>query len=113
MWKVIFILFLIAHGVIHIADVATRKTHSGLFGGTKALSWALALAAAVVLIVSGAGLWMTADWWRVAALGGMALSMLWMILFFDVQNLPIMAVNTAVIISIAALSWPSVDTLGA
>ena len=66
MWKVMFILFLIAHGVVHIADVATRKIHSGLVGGTTTLRWTLALAAAVVLIVSGAGLWMTADWWRVA-----------------------------------------------
>ncbi len=113
MWKVIFIVFLIAHGIIHIADVATRKAHSGLFGGTKALSFALALTAAGVLIVSGVGLWMTADWWRVAAVAGMAMSMLWMILFFDVQNLPIMTVNIALIISITALSWPSVETIGA
>jgi hypothetical protein len=113
MWKVVLIVLLIAHGVVHIADVATEKNKSWLFGDARALAWVMAALAAGFLVASGAGLWTNAGWWRSAAVLGMALSVLWMSTFFELSYLPIVALNIALIIGIAALSWPSVDTVGA
>jgi sulfite exporter TauE/SafE len=71
-----------------------------------------ALAATVLLIAAGLGLWADADWWRPAAVAGLATSLGLMIVYFDRWFLFIEAVNAALIVGILWLSWPSPAMVG-
>jgi hypothetical protein len=124
MWRFIFIAFLIAHGLVHIVmwvlvpKPAPEKaapfdaSYSWLFGQQKALAATVAAATAVVLVIAGIGLWAHADWWRGAAVIGLAGSFLLMVAYFHPWFIPIETVNAALIASILWLSWPTETMVG-
>jgi low affinity Fe/Cu permease len=92
-WRFVFIAFLIAHGGVHVAIWAppTPKdknapfypSHSWLLGNQKGSAVALALAAAALLVAAGIGLWGNAEWWRVVAVVGLAVSLGLMVVYFQ------------------------------
>jgi hypothetical protein len=88
-------------------------SYSWLLGNQKALAATVAAATAVVLGAAGFGLWAHADWWRAAAVVGLAASFLLMVVYFTPWFIFIEGVNAALIGSILWLSWPSEALVGA
>jgi hypothetical protein len=125
MWRFIFIAFLIAHGLIHVAmwvfvpkpapgkEAPFDASYSWLLGNQRALAATVAAATAAVLVVAGIGLWGHADWWRAVAVIGLAASFLLMVVYFTPWFIFIEGVNAALIGSILWLSWPSETMVGA
>jgi len=121
MWRFVFIAFLIAHAAIHLAmwipqpkaDAPFDAGRSWLLGNQRALALVLAVTIAVVLGAAGVGLWVHADWWRTAAVVGLAGSLGLMIPFFQPWFIPIEAVNAALIASLLWLQWPTATMVGA
>jgi hypothetical protein len=125
MWRFIFIAFLIAHGLIHVAmwvlvpkpapgrEAPFDAAYSWLLGDRRALAASVAAVTAAILVVAGLGLWAHADWWRAAAVIGLAASFLLMIVYFTPWFIFIEGINAALVISILWLSWPSKTLVGA
>jgi len=124
MWRFVFIGFLIAHGLIHVAiwvlvpkpapgkEAPFDASHSWLLGDQRALAASLAAATAAILILGGVGLWAHADWWWAAAIIGLTASFLLMVVYFNPWFIFIQAVNVALIASIVWLDWPSKTMVG-
>ena len=123
MWRFLFIGFLIAHGLVHLAiwlmpKPAEQKApfdpdHSWLLGDQKTVAVLLAVTAAVLLVGAGLGLWGAADWWRGVAVVGLVTSFSLMVVYFTPWYLFIEGVNSALIVGIAWLTWPSKSMVGA
>jgi hypothetical protein len=123
MWRFLFIGFLIAHGLVHLAiwlmpkppkeDAPFDPAQSWLLGDQKTVAVVLAMLAAALLLAGGVGLWAHADWWRGMALIGLAISFGLMVLYFSPWYLFIEGVNAALIVGIVWLAWPSPAMVGA
>ena len=122
MLRVVLIVFLIAHGLIHIAIWAPKydpakapfdAAHSWLIGDQRALAKVLAFAAAAILVLAGVALWADAGWWRPTAIVGLGVSTALLLVYFSRWYLFIIAVNLALIISIGWMDWPAKATVGA
>ena len=123
MWRFLFVSFLIAHGLVHLAIWLVPKpaagkapfdvTHSWLLGDLRPLAVFLALVAAALLVGGGVGLWAHAEWWRGVAVVGLAVSFGLMVLYFNPWYLFIETVNAALVVGLAWLSWPSRPMVGA
>lgn len=123
MWRFVFIGFLIAHGLVHLAIwlmpmPAGQKApfdpdHSWLLGDRKTVAVLLAVTAAVLLVGAGLGLWATAGWWRGIAVVGLVTSFSLMVAYFTPWYLFIEGVNAALIVGIVWLTWPSKTMVGA
>lgn len=123
MWRFLFIAFLIAHGLVHLAIWLVPKpadgkapfdvTHSWLIGDVKPVAVLLATVAAVLLVGSGLALWASAEWWRGVAVAGLAVSFGLMVLYFNPWYLFIEVVNAAIVVGLLWLSWPSRSMVGA
>ena len=93
MWRLLFVGFLIAQGLVHLAVWVMPKPKdqraafdpaiSWLFGDQRTLAMTLAFGAAAVLVAAGLGLWVHADWWRPVAVTGLAISFLLMVVYFN------------------------------
>ena len=123
MLRFLFIGFLIAHGLVHLAiwlmpKPAEQKApfdpdHSWLLGDQKTVAVLLAVTAAVLLVGAGLGLWGAVDWWRGVAAVGLVTSFSLMVVYFTPWYLFIEGVNAALIVGIAWLTWPSKTMVGA
>jgi len=120
MWRFLFIAFLLAHGGIHLAmwipqpkaEAPFDAGRSWLLGNQRPLALVLAVATAVILVAAGIGLSTHADWWRAAAVAGLAGSLGLMILFFHTWFLPIQMVYAGLLIGLLWLEWPSEVMVG-
>ena len=112
MWRVLIIAFLFGHGAI-VAAQAIGVPDSWLIGERKVLGLVLTLAAGAAFVIAGGGLWAQAEWWRALAVTGVALSLLFFVVFFQPVILFGMALDAAVIIALAWLSWPTKSMVGA
>ena len=112
MWRFVIIAFLFGHGAI-VAAQATGVPDSWLVGERKALGLTLTLAAGAAFVIAGGGLWAQAEWWRALAVSGAALSLLFFIVYFQPVILFGMALDVAVIVALAWLSWPTKSMVGA
>jgi hypothetical protein len=125
MWRFLFIAFLIAHGLVHLAmwvlvakpapgkEAPFDASYSWLLGSQRALAAAVAVATAAILVSSGIGLWAHADWWRAAAVIGLTASFVLMVVYFNPWFIFIESVNAAMVASIVWLRWPSETMVGA
>jgi len=123
MWRLLFIAFLIAHGLVHLAiwlmpRPAEEKApfdpdHSWLLGNQKTVAVVLAVMAAVLLLAGGLGLWAHAGLWRGVAAIGLAISLGLMVVYFNPWYLFIGAINAALIVGIVWLAWPTKTMVGA
>jgi hypothetical protein len=77
------------------------------------LALTLAFGAAAVLVAAGLGLWVHADWWRSAAVTGLAISFLLMVVYFNPWFLFIEGVNAGLIAGILWFAWPPQTMVGA
>ena len=124
MWWTIGIgLFLLAHGLIHVAiyapptaaDAPFDPGHAWLAGSLRRVRPVLltiAYAYAAALTVAGVGLFAHQDWWQPAAIVGAALSLLLLVLFFNPWITVGVAINVALILVLVQTDWPSAGTLG-
>jgi hypothetical protein len=102
-------LFLIAHGVLHMAIWLPSPTEnfpfnahrSPMFGDVRVAATALAVAAGLAFVVSGGGYLMGQDWWPALALGASAASIVLMLLTFTPWWLVALAIDA----TIAVLAW--------
>jgi len=123
MWRFLFIAFLIAHGLVHLAIWLMPKPpgqkapfdpdHSWLLGDQKTVAVVLAVAAAAMLMAGGSGLWAHADWWRGASVIGLTASFGLMIVYFNPWYVFIEGVNAALIVGMVWLTWPTKTMVGA
>lgn len=123
MWRFLFIGFLIAHGLVHLAiwlmpKPPDQKTpfdpnHSWVLGDQRMIAVVLAVTAAGLLVAGGLGLWAHAGWWRTVAAIGLAASLGLMIVYFNPWYLFIETVNAGLIVGIVWLTWPSRAMVGA
>jgi hypothetical protein len=122
MWRFLFVSFLIAHGLVHLAIWLTPKregaaapfdvNRSWLLGEVKPLAAFLAIAAAVLLVGGGVGLWAQAEWWRGVAVAGLGVSFGLMVLTSNPWYLFIEAVNAGLVASLVWWAWPSKAMVG-
>jgi hypothetical protein len=79
----LLIVFLIAHGLVHVAIWAPKydpekaafdASHSWLVGDQRLLAQVLAFTAAAILVLAGAALWTHGGWWRPTAVVGLSVS---------------------------------------
>jgi hypothetical protein len=111
-WRFLIIAFLFGHGAI-VAAQAIGVPDSWLPGEGKVVGLALTLAAGAAFAVAGGGLWAQAEWWRALAVTGAALSLVFFVVFFQPVILLGMALDVAVIVALAWLSWPTRSMVGA
>jgi hypothetical protein len=99
-------LFLIAHGLIHLAIWLPKSDpkapfdagHSPFAGNVRRLAATLAAAAAVVLAAGGLGLIAGASWWAPAAIAGAAISAVLLLLTFNKWWLIALGINAGIIV---------------
>jgi hypothetical protein len=121
MWRFLFISFLIAHGLVHLAIWLTPEregapfdvNRSWLLGEVKPLAMLVAIVAAVLLVGAGVGLWAHAEWWRGVAVAGLAASFGLIVLTFNPWYAFIEAVNAGLVASLVWWAWPSKAMVGA
>jgi hypothetical protein len=124
MWRILFITFLAAHGLVHIAVWAMPKpadgkeppfdvAHSWLLGDARTLAISLAIVSAALFVVAALGLFGQADWWRTVAVvaGGVSIGL--MTLFFNPWLLAGWGLSAGLIAGIAWFAWPSQTLVGA
>lgn len=94
MWRLIFVAFLVAHGLVHIGVWAMPKpadgkeppfdpAHSWLLGDARTLAISLAAVSAALFVIAALGLLGHADWWRAMAVVASGVSLGLMTLFFN------------------------------
>lgn len=99
-------LFLIAHGLIHLAIWLPRPDskapfdagHSPFAGNVRRLAAAVAVAAAVMLAAGGLGLIGGASWWAPVTITGAAISAALLLLTFNKWWLIALGINAAIIV---------------
>lgn len=99
-------LFLIAHGLVHLAIWLPRPDakapfdvgHSPFVGEVRRLAVALAVAAAAVLGLAGLGVLVAAPWWIPVTVAGAAVSAALLLLTFNTWWLIGLGINTAIMV---------------
>jgi hypothetical protein len=120
-WTILIGLFLIAHGLIHVAVYAPPATDDAPFDPVR--SWmfrrrlrslALTLAAitALIFVIAGIGLLAHQDWWQAASVAGASASLVLLALFFHPWLSIGVAINVAIIWALTQTDWPTSDMLG-
>lgn len=122
MLRWLLIVFLIAHGLVHVAIWAPKydpekvpfdASHSWLIGDQRPLARVLAFGAAALLVLAGIALWSQGGWWRPTAVVGLSVSTVLLLLYITPWYLFILPVNIALIVGIAFMDWPAKTTVGA
>ena len=128
MWRMLIVLFLLAHGAIHAAVWATPRTgaapfdpsHSWLLGSlglgdaaARPLSIALALVGMLGFMGAGIGLYAQQEWWRALAVSAAAISLVLIALYFNAWLSGAALLNAGIVLALAWAHWPSAETIGA
>lgn len=100
-------LFLVAHGLVHLAIWLPRPTpgevpfdaaHSWLFGDMRAVVIVLSALAGFTFVVAGIVLLADASWWTTAAIGASVVSLLLMALTFTPWWLFGIVINIVIVV---------------
>ncbi|HEX6230809.1 MAG TPA: hypothetical protein VF029_03775 [Actinomycetota bacterium] len=124
MLRIVVGLFLIAHGLVHLLYLGPRPEDDPRFpfvpedrwfaravglepGGAKAVAGGIAIACALVLLVSGIALFVDADLWEPTAAIGAVISLVVLLLFFHRWLLIGIAIDVAILASVWSLHVPA------
>ena len=119
-WTIVIGLFLIAHGLVHVAMYAPRAASDAPFDPARSwlfrrrlrpLALTLATIAAVILVVAGIGLLAHQEWWQAATVVGASASLVVLVLFFHPWLSFGVAINVAMIWVLTQTDWPTNDML--
>ncbi|HEU0213619.1 MAG TPA: hypothetical protein VFR13_06025 [Jiangellaceae bacterium] len=120
-WTLVIGMFLIAHGLVHVAmyappaasDAPFDPARSWVFGRRlHRLALVLATITALVLVLAGIGLLAHQDWWQAATVVGASASLVFLVLFFHPWLSLGVAINVAMIWVLTQTEWPTSDMLG-
>jgi len=119
-WTVVIGVFLIAHGLIHVAlyapptaDAPFDPARSWLFGRRlRPLALTLAAVTALIFVIAGIGLLAHQDWWQAASVVGASASLVLLALFFHPWLSFGVAINVAIIWVLTQTDWPTSEMLG-
>jgi hypothetical protein len=134
MFRIIFGIFILLHGLVHLLYVGQSTRYfelqpgmvwpdgawafSKLLGdeGTRKLAGILLILTAIGLVASGIGILLNQTWWRPALMGATLLSSAVFVLLWNgrIQNLDgqgavALLINTALLVAVFALRWPPTD----
>ena len=109
-WGVV--LALLVHGAI-VAAQAAGVPNSWVFGNQQVAGVVLALVAGGILILAGAALAMAASPWRVLAVVGAGVSLLFFVVYFQPLILIGLGIDIAILVLVGRLSWPTKEMVGA
>jgi hypothetical protein len=118
MWRTLFGVLVIAHGLLTIVIWAPNPqrlsvgapmdtSHSWLVGDARAVSLVLAVIAGVVLAVAGAGFLAQQGWWTAAGLAGGVLSLALFGLFFTPWWAAAIAISLALVVVAVGDGFPA------
>lgn len=119
-WTIVIGLFLIAHGLVHVAMYAPPAASDAPFDPAgswlfrrrlRPLALTLATITAVILVVAGIGLLAHQEWWQAATVVGASASLVVLVLFFHPWLSLGVAINVAMIWLLAQTEWPTTDML--
>lgn len=118
----LFISFLVAHGLVHLAVWLAPATpgakapfnpaHSWLLGERRGLAVVVAALAAALYLVAGAALMAHAAWWRAVAVAGSGVSLTLITSYFHPWLSFGAGLDIALIAAVAWLDWPARALLG-
>jgi len=119
-WTVVIGVFLIAHGLAHLAvyappaaDAPFDPARSWLFGRRiRPLALTLGAVAALIFVIAGIGLLAHQDWWQAASVVGASASLVLLALFFHPWLSFGVAINVAIIWVLTQTDWPTSEMLG-
>jgi hypothetical protein len=120
-WTVVIGLFLIAHGLAHVAvyappaadDAPFDPARSWMFGRQlRPLALTLAAITALIFVIAGIGLLAHLDWWQAASVAGASASLVLLALFFHPWLSFGVAINVAIIWVLTQTDWPTSEMLG-
>jgi hypothetical protein len=119
-WTVVIGVFLIAHGLIHVAlyapptaDAPFDPARSWLFGRRlRPLALTLAAVTTLIFAIAGIGLLAHQDWWQAASVAGASASLVLLALFFHPWLSFGVAINVAIIWVLTQTDWPTSEMLG-
>lgn len=119
-WTVVIGIFLIAHGLAHLAvyapptaDAPFDPARSWLFGRRlRPLALTLGAVAALIFVIAGIGLLAHQDWWQAASVVGASASLVLLALFFHPWLSFGVAINVAIIWVLTQTDWPTSEMLG-
>jgi hypothetical protein len=126
-------LFLLAHGLIHMAiwlpqafslqaatgpDAPFDPGHSWVIsgfseGGARWLSVALALVATAVYVGAGASLFASQPWWRPLTIAASVASLTLLVLYFTPWLSAAVLIDVMLLLAVLWAHWPSVARVGA
>jgi hypothetical protein len=122
MLRILFGIFLIAHGLVHAAVYATPKvkgapfdpTHSWLLSAlglgqepSRLVSLVMALAAMLGFVISGVGMFANQPWWVPLAVASALVSLVLVVLYFNVWLSLAVLLNAAIAAALLWTNWPS------
>jgi hypothetical protein len=132
MVRIVFGLFIVLHGLVHVLYVGQSarafELQPGMAwpdgslvfgrllgeGAGRVLASALLGLAAVAFVAGGVGIFARQAWWRGATVGAACLSAAIYLVFWDgrVQNLPdkgaiALLINAAILVGVLVVKWPA------
>jgi hypothetical protein len=119
-WTLVIGLFLIAHGLVHLAMYAPPAASDAPFDPARSwvfrrrlrpLAFVLAMIAAAILVVAGIGLLAHQDWWQAVTVVGASASLAVLVLFFHPWLSLGVAIDVAMIWVLTQTAWPTSDML--
>ena len=118
MWRAVMVVFLIAHGLVHLAVWNTPKpeepkgfdpSHSWALGDgsvARTVAGSLAVAAAVLFVVAGVALAFDSGAWVAFTAAGAAVGLTVSVLFFNPWLSFDVAMNAWLLYAAVAGAWP-------
>jgi hypothetical protein len=99
-------LFLVAHGLLHVAvwvprppaNVPFDTSRSPMFGNVRGIAISLSLLAALLFVVAGVAVLIHAAWWAPVAIAAAAISVLLIILTFSPWLLAGLAIDVVIFV---------------
>ena len=113
MWRWVFGLFLILHGVTHAFWPTYGPANSWVVGEARSLSTVLWAIAAALFAATGLALILHLPWWRPLAVVAAIESLVLLGLFWDRGLVVGLAINVAILVALLWLRWPAARTVGA